>query len=118
VETIKQLTKYCVEAKGYGRIFLLAVLAFVSALLSQFAQIDPWKILYLNWPHAISAPATIAKPIHDFQVPILPGLYFSSVLSLGAYVWERNNLFAVCVILFGTVIAWIVAVEFAASTAL
>lgn len=118
MDTIKQLTKYCVEAKGYRRIVLLAVLAFVSALLSQFAQIDPWKILYVNWPHVIAAPATIANPIHDFQVPILPGLYFGSILSLGAYVWKRNNLFALCIILFSTMIAWIVAAEFAAITAL
>lgn len=118
MEAINKLIKYVVEATGYRRILLLAALALVSALLSRFAVADPWKILFVNWPHAIGAPTSIAKEIHDFKVPLLPGIYFGFALALGAYAWKRNNLFAVSATLFGTVIAWIVAVEISYSAVL
>jgi hypothetical protein len=108
-----KIISYFVEATGYRRILLLVTLSLVSALLSHFAAEDPWHILYVNWPHAIAAPTSAATEVRDFQVPILPGLYFGSVLSLGAYAWKRISMLFVFVILFGTVIAWVVAAEIA-----
>ena len=53
---------------------------------------------------------------NDLAAPILPGIYFGAVLAVGAYAWKRKSLFAACVILFSTVIAWVVAWECAYNT--
>jgi hypothetical protein len=105
VETMNKLIKYFVEATGYRRIFLLAALAVISALLTQFASLDPWQILRVTWLHG-----------SDLAAPILPGIYFGSALAVGAYAWKRKNLFAASIILVGTAIAWIVAWECAFRT--
>jgi hypothetical protein len=104
VETMNKLIKYFVEATGYRRIFLLATLAAISALLTQFAGLDPWKILRVTWLH------------EDLSAPILPGIYFGTVLAVGACAWKRNSLFAAGVLLVATTIAWIVAWECAYQT--
>jgi hypothetical protein len=96
---------YFVEAIGYRRMFLLAALAVLSALLTQFAPTDPWRILRLESIHG-----------SDLSAPILPGIYFGSVLAVGAYAWKRNSLLAAGIIVVGTAIAWIVAWECALRT--
>jgi hypothetical protein len=108
---------YFFEATGSRRILLLVTLSFLSALFSNFAAEDPWHILYVNWPHAIVAPTSDVTAVRDFQVPILPGLYFGSVLALGAYAWKRISLLSVCVSIFCTISAWTIAVEVAYATA-
>src|ERR1039458_603179 len=115
VDNINKIIKHFVEATGYRRIFLLAALAVVSALLTQFAVNDPWQILSVYLP-AIDTPASSQSGMNYVHVPILPGMYFGSVLAIGACAWKRNNLFAACVVFLCTAIAWIVAVEFAYST--
>lgn len=91
---------FFVEATGYRRMFLLAALAVISALLTQFAGIDPWQILRVTWLHG-----------NELAAPILPGIYLGSVLAVGAYVWKRPSLLAAGIIVVGTAIAWIVAWE-------
>lgn|GEM_PF-2185337 len=96
------MSKYFIEATGYQRVVLLSALAVASALLTHFAPNDPWQIMRV--------PGLYDK---DGSAPILPGLYFGSVLAVGAYAWKKNNLFSAGVILVGTTVAWVVAYEFA-----
>lgn len=105
METMNRSIKVFVEATGYRRIILLAALAVISALLTQFAPIDPWKILHITWLHGAEVAA-----------PILPGVYFGAALAVGAYAWKRNSLFAAGIILVSTAIAWIAAWECAFRT--
>jgi hypothetical protein len=100
VKVIRKSVKYFARATGYRRVLLLATLAVVSALLTQFARTDFLKISNLIWLHVDGAVA-----------PILPGIYFGLVLAIAAYAWKRRSLLAAFVILIGTVIAWIVAWE-------
>jgi len=76
VETMNKSIGYSVEAIGYRRIVLLAALAVISALLTQFAGVDPWQILRMANLHT------------DLTAPILPGIYFGTVLAVGAYAWK------------------------------
>jgi hypothetical protein len=95
---------YFVEATGTRRVVLLAALAVISALLTQFAGIDPWQILRMTTLHA------------DLTAPILPGIYFGTALAVGAYAWKNNSPVAAGMIVVGTAIAWIVAWECAYRT--
>ena len=105
VETMNKSIEYFVEATGYRRIIVLATLAVISALLTQFATIDPWNILRVTWLHG-----------DELAAPILPGIYFGAALAVAAYVWKRNSLFTAGIIVVGTAIAWIVAWECAFRT--
>lgn len=91
-----------VEATGYRRIILMAVLASISALLTQFAGLELWPSLRVTWLHGSESAA-----------PILPGIYFGTALAVGAYAWKKNSLFVAGIIVVATTIAWIVAWEFA-----
>ena len=100
MEIINNAINFFVEATGYRRVILLAALSVVSALLTQFAGIDPWKFLQVTWLHG-----------SDLAAPILPGIYFGAVLAVGLYAWKRKNLFVVSTTLVSTAIAWILAWE-------
>jgi hypothetical protein len=93
---------YFSEATGNRRIFLLSALAVASALLTHFVQTDPWRILNISRLYGSGALA-----------PVLPGLYFGSVLAIGAYAWKKTDLFGAGIILLGTTLAWVAAYEFA-----
>jgi hypothetical protein len=74
------------------RALVLALLAMFSALLSTYASRD-FGILVVN------------------GTPILPGIYFGLVLSLGVFCWttrRKSELFTVLVI---TTVAWILAFQ-------
>lgn len=114
MEPVNALIKYFAAATGSRRIFLLAALAVVSALLAHFAESDPWRILFVHL-QAIGASASMPNGSNKVDVPILPGVYFGAVLAIGACAWKRNSWFAAGVILLCTAIAWIAAVEFAES---
>jgi hypothetical protein len=73
--------------------FVLAAIAVVSALLSNFVTYIPGTD---DFPKLGDA-------------PLLPGIYFGLVLCLGTYLWERSNSMQLALVLAGVVIAWILA---------
>ena len=71
--------------------FAIAAMAIVSALLSAYAQ----------------GPAETEA----FGVPVLPGVYFGSVIALATYVRAGRKVLGTAIALIGTVLAWIAAAK-------
>jgi hypothetical protein len=76
-------------------VALLAVLAVVSALLTNFLPSDPWGLLMVG-------------PERD-RIPLLPGVYFGAVLLIGLVLNEERRPLGLAVALAATVVAWICA---------
>jgi hypothetical protein len=74
------------NASASNRAIILAALAIVSAILSNFAWIAP-PLVFLN-PH-------------------LPGIFFGTVLSLAIWLWVSRHLFKLGYILLATAVAWV-----------
>lgn len=68
---------------------LLASLALLSALLSNYVQLTDQAIA--------------------FNVPILPGLYFGIVIALATYAWAEKGAFRTIMVFVLTVVAWMLA---------
>ena len=83
-------------ASPWDRALILAGLAFVSALLTNFAGEDPWRMLSIAFDK-------------DVPTPILPGLYFGLVIGAAVYVWTTRNTFNFFAVLLMTIFAWIAA---------
>jgi hypothetical protein len=83
-------------ASARDRALILACLALVSALLSNFVSVDPWQILRIRYDKFI-------------DTPLLPGLYFGLVLAAGVYLWVSTNAFNCIAVLVLTMAAWILA---------
>src|SRR5262249_13444942 len=83
------------NASASNRAIILAALAIVSAILSNFAG-HPDGIL---WTPRLAVRG----------VPLLPGLFFGTVLALGIWLWVSRRIFAIAAILLSTVLAWFAA---------
>jgi hypothetical protein len=89
------------NASARKRAISLASLAIVSAILSNFA----WS------NHTFWVPALVI-----WNTPVLPGIFFGVVPSLGIWLWVSRQPFKMAFILLASVVAWI-AVKIAAERA-
>lgn len=82
------------NASAANRAIILAALAMVSAILSNFAWYDGilWTPRLVVW-----------------DIPLLPGVFFGTVLALAIWLWVSRRIFAMAVILLSTVLAWFAA---------
>src|SRR5262249_49088202 len=78
------------NASASNRAIILAGLAIVSAILSNFA----WQ-----WTPRLAV----------WDIPPLPGVFFGTVLALAIWLWVSRRIFAIAVILLSTVFAWFAA---------
>jgi hypothetical protein len=78
------------NASASNRAIILAALAIVSAILSNFAP-------------------RLWKPLVFLNTPLLPGIYFGMVLGLAIWFWVSRNLLKILTVLLSTVIAWVAA---------
>jgi hypothetical protein len=97
------LSEYIFKASARDRVLMLAGLAVLSALATNYLPNDPWQFLI--------APSLHGKDTNG--APLLPGIYFGLVLAIGAYAWKTRKPFELAIILAGTVIAWVFAWELA-----
>src|SRR5262245_8891388 len=89
------------NASASYRAIILAALAIVSAILSNFA----WRGGILWTPR-----------VAVWDIPLLPGVFFGTVLALAIWLWVSRSIFAIAVILLSTAVAWFAA-EFTAEYA-
>src|SRR5262249_39826782 len=82
------------NASASNRAIILAALAIVSAVLSNFALHDG-----ILWTPRLTVRG----------IPLLPGLFFGTVLALGIRLWVSRRIFAIAAILLSTVLAWFAA---------
>jgi|GraSoiStandDraft_14_1057315.scaffolds.fasta_scaffold552056_1 hypothetical protein len=82
------------NASASNRAIILAALAIVSAILSNFA-----------WHGGILWTPRLAI----WKVPLLPGVFFGTVLALAIWLWVSRRIFAIAAILLSTVLAWLAA---------
>jgi hypothetical protein len=75
------------------RAVVLSLLAIISALLSTYAELDPWNISIV------------------WGKPILPGVYFGLVMSFGVLCWVTSSKFEIFTVFIVTVVAWLLAQE-------
>ena len=82
------------SASAPKRAVILGALAIVSAVLSNFAGPDgiPWTQRVAVW-----------------EVPLLPGVFFGTVLALAICLWVSRRILAIAVIFLSTVLAWFAA---------
>jgi hypothetical protein len=80
-------------APAMQRAGILSLLAVPSAFLSYYVARDPWDVFYIGGR------------------PLLPGVYFALVLSIGALAWATKSKFEVLTVFLLTVLAWFLAVE-------
>jgi hypothetical protein len=81
------------NASASNRAIILAALAIVSAILSNFAGS---KILWV-------------QTLVSLRTPLLPGIYFGMVLSLAICLWVSRHPFKIAYALLATVVAWVAA---------
>jgi hypothetical protein len=80
------------NASASNRAIILAALAIVSAILSNFA------------------PTLRARPLVFLNTPLLlPGIYFGMVLGLAIWFWVSRSALKILTVLLSTVIAWVAA---------
>jgi hypothetical protein len=79
------------NASSSNRAIILAALAIVSAILSNFA------------------PTLRAPPLLFLNTPLLPGIYFGMVLGLAIWFWVSRSALKILTVLLSTVIAWVAA---------
>ena len=79
------------NASASNRAIILAALAIVSAILSNFAGHDG------------------IPRVAVWEVPLLPGVFFGTVLALAIWLWVSRRIFTIAVILLATVLAWFAA---------
>jgi hypothetical protein len=79
------------NASAPTRALILALLATVSAILSDFAGL-PWF-----------------RPLVFLNAPPLPGIYFGMVLGLAIWFWVSRSTWKILTVLLSTVIAWVAA---------
>src|SRR6516225_6427888 len=82
------------NASASNRAIILAALAIVSAILSNFAGHDG-----ILWTRRVAV----------WEVPLLPGVFFGTVLALAIWLWVSRRIFTIAVILLATVLAWFAA---------
>jgi hypothetical protein len=82
------------NASASNRAIILAALAIVSAILSNFAGHDG-----ILWTPRVAV----------WEVPLLPGVFFGTVLALAIWLWVSRRIFTIAVILLATVLAWFAA---------
>ena len=82
------------NASASNRAIILAALAIVSAILSNFA----WYGGILWTPRLVV-----------WDIPLLPGVFFGTVLAPAIWLWVSRRIFAIAVILLSTVLAWFAA---------
>ena len=82
------------NASASNRAIILAALAIVSAILTNFAWHDG-----ILWTPGLAV----------WGIPLLPGVFFGTVLALAIWLWVSRRIFAICVILLSTVLAWFAA---------
>src|SRR4029450_11307918 len=82
------------NASASNRAIILAALAIVSAVLSNFAWHDG-----ILWTPRLAI----------WNVPLLPGVFFGTVLALAIWLWVSRRIFAIAAILLSTVLAWFAA---------
>jgi hypothetical protein len=82
------------NASASKRAVILGALAIVSAVLSNFAWHNgiPWTPRLAIW-----------------GIPLLPGVFFGTVVALAIWLWVSRRIFAIGVILLSTVLAWLAA---------
>lgn len=80
------------NASASNRAIILAALAIVSAMLSNFSFND--KIL---------------SQLAVWNTPLLPALFFGTVLALAIWLWASRRIFVMAGILLSTVLAWLAA---------
>ena len=80
------------NASAANRAIILATLAIVSAILSNFAWYN--RMLW-------------APPLVFLDTPLLPGIFFGTVLSLAIWLWVSRHPFKIAYILLATVVAWV-----------
>jgi hypothetical protein len=78
------------NASASNRAIILAALAIVSAILSNFAGS---KILWV-------------QTLVSLNTPLLPGIYFGMVLGLAIWFWVSRSPLKILTVLLSTVIAW------------
>ena len=81
------------NASAPTRALILALLATVSAILSNFAGS---KILWV-------------QTLVSLNTPLLPGIYFGMVLGLAIWFWVSRSPLKILTVLLSTVIAWVAA---------
>ena len=82
------------NASASNRAIILAALAIISAILSNFAWHDG-----ILWTPRLA--------LRD--IPLLPGVFFGIVLALAIWLWVSRRIFAIAVILLSTIVAWFAA---------
>jgi hypothetical protein len=82
------------NASAPTRALILALLATVSAILSNFAGSN----------HIVRVQTLVS-----LNTPLLPGLYFGMVLGLAIWFWVSRSALKMLTVLLFTVIAWVAA---------
>jgi hypothetical protein len=80
------------NASASNRAIILAALAIVSAILSNFAWHDG-----------------VLSRLAVWGIPLLPGVFFGTVLALAIWLWVSRRIFAIAAVLLSTVLAWLAA---------
>jgi hypothetical protein len=83
------------NASASNRAIILAALAIVSAILSNFAT----RHNGILWTPRLAV----------LDIPLLPGVFFGTVLALAIWLWVSRRIFAIGFILLSTVLAWFAA---------
>jgi hypothetical protein len=82
------------NASASNRAIILAAPAIISAILSNFAGPDG-----ILWTPRVAV----------WEVPLLPGVFFGTVLALAIWLWVSRRILTIAVILLSTVLAWFAA---------
>jgi hypothetical protein len=90
------------NASASNRAIILAALAIVSAILSNFAGHGGilWSPRLAVWGIPLLA---------VWGIPLLPGVFFGAVLALAIWLWVSRRILAIAAILLSTVLAWLAA---------
>jgi hypothetical protein len=82
------------KASASNRAIVLGALAIISAVLSNFA-----------WHNGI----LWSPRLEVWGIPLLPGVFFGTVVALAISLWVSRSIFAITVILLSTTLAWLAA---------
>ena len=102
------------NASAPTRALILALLATVSAILSNFTGYNYNNVLWVQLLKTPLPPGIYGDPLPGIPllppgIPLLPGLYFGMVLSLAVWFWVSQSAWKIITVLLSTVIAWLAA---------
>ena len=102
------------NASAPTRALILALLATVSAILSNFTGYNYNNVLSVQLlktplPPGIYGDPLPGTPLLPPRIPLLPGIYFGMVLGLAIWFWVSRSAWKILTVLLSTVIAWVAA---------